>query len=69
MLGIWRAKVVASGNVYTEDLETLDDGKQWATMKLAELGHDASAVKWQDRERSSYCVPGTGLELHVTRRG
>ena len=68
MLGIWRAKVVAGGNVYTEDLETLSDGKQWASMKLAELGHDATAIQWNDRERSSFAVPGTGLELHVTRK-
>jgi len=68
MLGIWRAKVVASGNVYTEELETLADGKQWATMKLAELGHASSAIQWTDRERSSFAIPGTGLELHVTRR-
>ena len=67
MLGIWRAKVVASGKVYTEDLETLEDAKQWATMKLAELGHTAP-VQWKDRDRSSVAVPGTGLELHVTRR-
>jgi len=67
MLTNWRAKVVASGNVYTEDLETLEDGKQWATMKLAELGH-AVPITWQDRERSSFAVPGTGLELHVTKR-
>ena len=67
MLGIWRAKVVASGNVYTEDLETLEDGKQWATLKLAELGHTVP-VQWKDRDRSSVAVPGTGLEAHVTRR-
>ena len=68
MLGIWRAKVVAGGNTYVEDLETLADGKQWAVMKLAELGHDAWAIEWNDRERSSFAVPGRGLELHVTRR-
>lgn len=67
MLGLWRAKVVAAGTVYTEDAETLDEGKAWAVMKLVELGHDVT-VEWRDRERSSVAVPGVGLELHVTRR-
>lgn len=67
MLGNWRAKVVASGSVYVEDHETLDEGKRWAAGKLSDLGHDVT-VEWRDRENSSVAVPGKGLELHVTRR-
>ena len=62
MLGLWRAKVVAAGNTYSEDHETLEDGKKWAAEKLASLGHDDAGVR---RTRAESCAAISDMDLDV----